>query len=427
MFSISMNKKKFSLNEWLSYQSNVHLKAIDLGLERVALVAQRMGIESMLCPVITVAGTNGKGSTIAFLQSIYSAAGYQVGTYTSPHMQRYNERICIGGRECSDELLCESFVRIEEARADISLSYFEFGTLAALDLFVRAKTLDVVLLEVGLGGRLDAVNIVDADVAVVTSISLDHTEWLGSDLDAIGYEKAGIFRAGMPAVFGSRDLPQSIVDHANAVHAPLYLLGQHFDYQCAENNWRWHSQNESAEALPPPGLFGAVQYQNVAAALMVVALLAQQLKVTVCQRNQGVSEASLIGRYQYVSGSVETILDIAHNVESAQKLAQSLNSRSNEGKTHLVLGMLVDKDIINVVKTLSEAVDYWYLCGLQVERGASIECLKANFVRALPHIHAQTFFDVKAAYTAAELAADGLDRIIVCGSTYVVAAFLTKE
>ncbi|NOY74090.1 MAG: bifunctional tetrahydrofolate synthase/dihydrofolate synthase [Gammaproteobacteria bacterium] len=422
-----MNKKKFSLNEWLSYQSNVHSKTVDLGLERVALVAQRMGIDSMPCPVITVAGTNGKGSTIAFLQSIYTAAGYQVGTYTSPHMLRYNERICIGGRECSDELLCESFARIEEARADISLSYFEFGTLAALDLFVRAKTLDVVLLEVGLGGRLDAVNIVDTDIAVVTSISLDHTEWLGSDLNSIGYEKAGIFRAGIPAVFGSLDLPQSIADYANILGTPLYVLGQHFDYQCTDSRWRWHSQNESAEALPPPGLFGAVQYQNAATALMVVALLVQQLNVTDCQRNQGVSEASLIGRYQHVPGSVETILDIAHNVESAQKLVQSLNSRPSKGKTHLVLGMLVDKDIVNVVKVLSEVVDCWYLCGLQVERGASIEYLKANFVTALPHTHAQVFLDVKAAYTAAESAADGLDRIIVCGSTYAVAAFLIEE
>lgn len=422
-----MNTKNFSLDEWLVYQSSVHSQTIDLGLERVAVVAQRMGIANMPCPVITVAGTNGKGSTVAFLQSIYTAAGYQVGTYTSPHMLRYNERIGIGGRECSDEILCESFARIECARAEIPLSYFEFGTLAALDLFMRATVLDVVLLEVGLGGRLDAVNIIDADVAVVTSISLDHTDWLGEDIESIAYEKAGIFRAGIPAVFGSRNRPQSLASHASSLSAPLHVLGQHFDYQCEKSSWQWWSQNQSVKTLSPPGLFGAVQYQNAATALMAVELLERQLKVTREEKNQGLRETSLTGRYQHMSGAIETVLDIAHNEDSAKQLAQSLNTTSCKGKTHLVLGMLADKDIARVVKNLSAVVDYWYLCGLHVDRGASIACLKTGFTAVLPHTKARTFNNVTEAYVAAETAADCVDRIIVCGSNYTVAAFLAER
>ncbi len=419
--------KNFSLGEWLAYQSSVHSQTIDLGLERVAVVAQRMGIENMPCPVVTIAGTNGKGSTVAFLQSIYTAAGYQVGTYTSPHMLRYNERICIAGRECSDELLCESFTRIEQARAEIPLSYFEFGTLAALDLFMRVAALDVVLLEVGLGGRLDAVNIIDPDVAVVTSISLDHTDWLGDDVESIAYEKAGIFRTDIPAVFGSRDLPRSLADHAHSISAPLHVLGQHFDYQCEKSSWQWWSQNEPVKTLSPPGLFGAVQYQNAAAALMVVELLEQQLKVTSEEQSQGLSKASLTGRYQQVPSLIETLLDIAHNEDSAKQLALSLSTNFCEGKTHLILGMLADKDITRVVENLSEVVDHWYLCGLHVDRGALIARLKTDFTAALPNTKAQTFNNVTDAYAAAETAADSLDRIVVCGSTYTVAAFLTEH
>ncbi|VAW84218.1 Dihydrofolate synthase @ Folylpolyglutamate synthase [hydrothermal vent metagenome] len=422
-----MNTKKFSLDEWLAYQFNIHSQSIDLGLERVAVVAQRMGIEDMPCPVITVAGTNGKGSTIAFLQSIYTAAGYQVGTYTSPHMLRYNERICIAGRECSDDILCESFTRIERARAEVPLSYFEFGTLAALDLFMRATALDVVLLEVGLGGRLDAVNIIDPDVAVVTSISLDHTDWLGEDIESIGYEKAGIFRTNVPAIFGNRNLPRSIADHARSLSAPLYVLGQQFDYQCEKSSWSWQSQKQSAKTLPPPGLFGPVQYQNAATALMVVELLESQLKVTSEEQSQGLGKASLTGRYQHVPGAIETLLDIAHNEDSAKQLAHSLSTTFCKGKTHLVLGMLADKDIARVVENLSEVVDYWYLCGLHVDRGALIARLKTDFTAVLPKTKAQTFNDVTAAYAAAETAADSLDRIVVCGSSYTVAAFLTEH
>ena len=407
------------------YQSNVHSQTIDLGLERVSTVARRMGLECMSCPVITVSGTNGKGSTIAFLESIYSAAGYHVGTYTSPHMLRYNERIRIKGSECADELLCDSFARIETARAEIPLSYFEFGTLAALDLFFRETTLDVILLEVGLGGRLDAVNIIDPDVAVVTSVSLDHTEWLGDDLESIGYEKAGIFRADVPAVFGDRKPPQSIVDHAKSLHAPLYVLGQHFNYQREESSWQWSSQGRATKKLSRPGLFGAAQYQNAATALMTVALLEHQLSVTSQLCDQGISKAALLGRYQHVPGSIETILDIAHNSDSAKTLAHSLSETPVQGKTRVVLGMLEDKDIASVVTNLFEVVDNWYLCGLVVDRGASATRLKSEVQKSLPTAHTQTFVDVKEAYKAARAESGQADRIIICGSTYTVAAFLS--
>ena len=406
-----------SLADWLAYQERTHPNAIELGLERTRAVAQRLGLLPAQAVTLTVAGTNGKGSSVTLAADIYRSAGYRVGRFTSPHLLRYNERVAIDGVEASDQALCRAFAAIEIARAEIPLTYFEFGTLAALWLFHEAAV-DVQVLEVGLGGRLDAVNIVDADCALVTNIGLDHTEWLGPDRDSIGFEKAGIMRAGRPAVYVEAAPPQRLLDHAAAVGAPLALLGRDFSFaRNADGSWDWKGSAAAYTALPAPALAGEAQYRNAAGVLAALAALQPQLA-----QNEGAIRAALPalilpGRYQRLGN---TILDVAHNVESAEVLADNLRGERGPGRTWLVLGMLADKPVEQVCAVLAPLVQGAVFGGLPPPRGLDAAALQQRAASA--GLNGQTADGIADAYRMARSLAGPDDRILVCGSFLTVAA-----
>ena len=412
-----------SLADWLDWQETLHPRKIDLGLERVARVAERMQLLTPAHGVITVAGTNGKGSSIAMLESILFAAGYRVACYTSPHLLRYNERIRIAGKEIDDAALCAAFESVDQARGDTSLSYFEFGTLAALTLFSRSQ-LDIALLEVGMGGRLDAVNVLDANAALVTSIDIDHSDWLGDDRESIGREKAGIFRAGRPAICSDPEPPASVFRQAQAVSAHWYATGHGYDWSTTEGAWRWHSNSKDYQDLPLPALPGTHQLQNAAGVLMVLEALATRYPLSRKAIEQGLRTASLAGRFQRLPGSVETLLDVAHNPGSARELAQLLRQRGVPGRTRMVLGMLADKDIAAFAALLAPVVTDWYLATLRGERGLSANQLQ-RAIGSSEHPGATwRFQDVATAFTQAHADAKAGDRVVVCGSFVTVAEAL---
>ncbi|MGH8443513.1 MAG: bifunctional tetrahydrofolate synthase/dihydrofolate synthase, partial [Nevskiaceae bacterium] len=328
------------LEDWLRWQEALHPQSIALGLERVRDVAGRLGLPADGARTITVAGTNGKGSTAALLSEIYLAAGFRVGTYTSPHLLRYNERIAVNGEPAPDAVLTGAFAAVERVRGDTRLTYFEFGTLAALWLF-REAGVAVQVLEVGLGGRLDAVNLVDADCAVITAIGLDHVEYLGRDRESIGREKAGILRRGRPAVCSDPQAPASIGEQARAVGAPLWSFGRDFHIQLAADAWNWHGTDVHYKKLPPPALPGAIQYVNAAGALAAVTRLQRKLAVREAAVRAGLVRLHLRGRFER-HGNV--VLDVAHNVEAARVLADNLRS-FDSGGCRFVIGMLSDKPV----------------------------------------------------------------------------------
>lgn len=416
-----------TLAEWLAWQETQHAKQIDLGLERTRPVLQTLGLDKPTHIVITVAGTNGKGSSVAFLETILRSAGYRVGAYTSPHLLRYNERIRVLGNEASDAELCSSFDRINQARGDISLTYFEFGTLAAFDIFQRAQ-LDVAILEVGMGGRLDTVNLLDADVALVTAIGIDHTEWLGPDRESIGAEKAGIFRPHRPAVCGDRDPPQSVIARAEILDAPFYCVGRDFDYQTQQGSWSWWSQVKERQqhyaTLPYPKLRGAFQLQNAAAVLMALEQMAERLPVSRDDISHGLTSVNLQGRFQVVPGVVTRILDVAHNPHGAEVLAEALRGHPCSGRTLAVFGMLADKDVAGVLRVMQSCVDVWYLAGLSVTRGATGDFLAGQLLAIQPDAVERIYADVSTAYAQAMSDARPQDRVIVFGSFHTVAEAL---
>jgi dihydrofolate synthase/folylpolyglutamate synthase len=412
-----------TLPDWLDWQETLHPRKIDPGLGRVARVAERMHLQAPEHSVITVAGTNGKGSSIAMLESILSAAGYRVGCYTSPHLLRYNERIRIAGREIDDITLCTAFESVDEARGETSLSYFEFGTLAALRIFHQA-CLDIALLEVGMGGRLDAVNIVDADAALVTSIDIDHSNWLGEDRETIGREKAGIFRTGRPAVCSDPEPPGSVFRQAQAVSARWYAPGRGFDWSITENGWHWQSTGKEYKNLPIPSLPGTHQLQNAAGVIMVLETLARRFPLPRSAIEQGLRTVSLAGRFQRVPGPVETLLDVAHNPGSARELAQLLHQRDAPGRTRMVLGMFADKDVAAFCEALAPLVTDWYLATLPGERGLSAKHLQQALCASDCHASARKFKDVATAFARARTDAGAGDRIVVCGSFVTVAEAL---
>ena len=409
-----------TLKQWLSWQEGLHPSEIELGLTRVRQVLERMGRQVPAAKVITVAGTNGKGSCCAMLEAIYLAAGYRVGLYTSPHLIQYNERVRINGEQVSDEVLCRAFHTIDEARGDISITYFEFGTLAAIEAFANVE-LDVIILEVGLGGRLDAVNIIDADVALIAAISLDHADWLGTDVELIGREKAGIMRAGRPAVCADPAPPQSISTVAEEVGADLYRLGHEFSFIKQDTQWQWHGPGKQRPALPPPGLRGAFQYNNAAAVVAVVQLLAAHLPVGQTQLRAGLSQAQLAGRFQVINAEVPLILDVAHNPQAADGLRQNLRAWPTPGQTHAVLGMMADKDIVESLKPLLTEVDAWYLTALETSRAASTSQLAAVLAELGVTAPVTQYPNVEQALTAARKGRDTNDRVLVFGSFYTVA------
>ncbi|MFC1750572.1 bifunctional tetrahydrofolate synthase/dihydrofolate synthase [Pseudomonadota bacterium] len=413
-----------TLNEWLSWQESLHSSEIDLGLARIREVWLRLNPDgAMQCPVITVAGTNGKGSSVAMLEAIYLAAGYRVGTYTSPHLIRYNERIRLDGAEVDDAALCDSFERIDQARSaldsgETSLTYFEFGTLAALDIFARAH-LDVVILEVGLGGRLDGVNIVDADVALITTIALDHADWLGNDREVIGREKAGIMRQGRPAVCGDLNPPASIAEVANEVGAQLYLNQKSFGATVQEGQWRWwgklDDKSRQRDALPAPALRGAFQMHNAAAVLTVVELLAERLPLSQSNIREGLANVAVPGRFQVIGGDVPLVLDVAHNPEAAKALADNLRAWPMPGSTYGIVAMMADKDISAVFGLLNGVIDEWHVTTVDIPRAASADTLAGLLESPQRHESVgQALAEVKGK-------TQPNDRIVVFGSFYTVA------
>lgn len=409
-----------NLADWLAWQETLHPRKIELGLARIETVFQRLHAGKPSFTVITVAGTNGKGSSVAMLEAILLAAGYRTGVYTSPHLLYYNERIRLNGEAVADEALVDAFSRIDAARDDISLTYFEFGTLAALDIFYR-QPLDVVVLEVGLGGRLDAVNIIDADIALITSISLDHTAWLGEDRESIAKEKAGIMRRGRPVVFSGHDIPQAVMAAAAALDAPLYALGQAYTYEVMPSEWLWRAGRKNAVSLPLPALPGRHQVQNAAGVLMALDLLSVKLPVGQSAIRQGLSGIRLGGRFQIIAGEPVQVFDVAHNPDAMARLAEMLAQYPVAGRTLAVIGMLQDKDIAASLGKLAPRISEWYAAGLPTARGIPAPELVASLLQINPQIKATAYVDVAAACAAAKKDAQAGDRILVCGSFYTVA------
>ena len=415
--------KPNTLGQWLAYQQTIHKSAIDLGLDRVCEVGRRLKLNKKKCPVITIAGTNGKGSCVAMMESILIAAGYNIGSYTSPHLLRYNERVRINLKEVSDDALCEVFACVDKARGEISLSYFEFGTLAALRLFDR-HMLDAIVLEVGLGGRLDAVNIRDPDLAIITSIGHDHVDWLGTDRESIGFEKAGIMRPAVSVICGDPDPPRIIASHADKLRAPLFNLGVEFGYVRHNMTWDWHGPGAHWCGIALPSLKGEMQLRNAATTLMGLVLLSDQLPVDRTAINLGLKNVSLPGRFQRIAGLAETILDVAHNPESAESLAATLRCYPITGRTHAVFAVLSDKDAVGIVEHLGTCVDSWYLAEVESKRALSVVEL-ANLTKdTVPDSTIRCFPQVQQAYVEACQRARPGDRVLVFGSVHTVASVL---
>ncbi len=413
------------LEEWLAWQENAHWPRIDPGLVRTNAVLRRMALDRPSFRVITVGGTNGKGSTVALLEAILLAAGYRVGSYTSPHLLRYNERIKVQGMPLADEVICHAFARIDAARGDISLTYFEFSTLAAIDIF-HQMAVDIALLEVGLGGRLDAVNSMDADVAVIATVGIDHVKWLGPDREVIGFEKAGIFRPYRPAVCGDLEPPASLEVHAARLATPLYRLNRDYHYEVTDKEWSWRSNAIHYTSLPPPALKGSYQYQNAATALMALQLMGESLSVTEVAVHSGLRSVSLPGRFQRFPGEVERFFDVAHNPLGAQVLAQSLSHTPCRGRTRAVFGMLADKDVAGVTVSLQGIIDEWYLGGLEGERGLAGKSLAGRMGNAIGAAE-RIYPTVGEAYRRALEDSRSGDRIIVFGSFHTVETVLRLE
>lgn len=406
-----------NLSEWLTWQETLHPNPVDLGLERITQVLQRLQWRGFDCPVITIGGTKGKGSCAAMSESILQAAGYRVGLFTSPHLRHYNERIRIAGREIADAALCAAFERIDRARAGVTLTYFEFNTLAALLSFAAAN-LEVVILEVGMGGRLDAVNVIDADVAIVTSIGLDHCEWLGHDLESIGREKAGIMRPGRPAIYGSPSMPESIAAYAEQIGARLVRAGRDFGANVQGDSWEWWCGERRLDALPPPALPGAVQIHNAAAALAALDCLSARVPVTRAAIATGLRQVYLPGRFQVIPGDPEWILDVAHNPMSAQTLANNLAARPRR-RTVAVFAALGDKDLGSMVEALHPQVEAWVVAQLEGPRAVPVGGLRDRLVELGVDVRG-TAATVAQACELAQACMQASDRVLVFGSFLVV-------
>ncbi len=408
-----------TLANWLTHLESLHPKTISMGLERVETIRQRLNLRPQF-PIVVVGGTNGKGSVCAMLESIFSAAGYHVGCYTSPHLLRYNERVRVARKEVGDDDLCAAFEAIEEVRGDIQLTYFEYGTLAAMQCFISSNV-EVAILEVGLGGRLDAVNVFDGDCAVVTNVDIDHTEYLGSTREQIAYEKAGTFRAGRTAIFADFDVPNAISEQASKVGANLWCLGNQFSFRPDREQWDYHSERNRRNALPYPALRGAYQLGNASAALAVLDALHDKLPVGMGAVRRGLAEVQLSGRFQLVPGQPPLIMDVAHNPHAARSLAQNISQLPPCQKTFAVFAMLKDKDIAGVVAALGMHIDCWSIAGIDIPRGATSgeleEILQQSRVPGEIVVHASVADALRFAYNAA----GENDRIIAFGSFYTVA------
>ncbi len=408
-----------SLDDWLEWQSSLHPHEIELGLDRVDSVWQRLRPSGLVSPVVTVAGTNGKGSSVAMLESIFKQAGYTTGAYTSPHLVQYNERVRLNSIPVSDEQLCRAFQRVDDARGEAALTCFEFATLAALDIFAELKP-DLVILEVGLGGRLDAVNIIDADVALITTVALDHTDWLGETLNQIGAEKAGIMRGNRPVIMADKGLPASVYQHAASIGAIQCRVDVDFHATPSDDGWHWKGGRQEYPNLPMPALPGAFQVQNAAGVLAVVEQLSSRLVVEPQDVVKGLASVRLAGRYQLIDGDVQVVLDVAHNIQAAEVLRDNLRERSGKGAVLAVFAMLADKDVAGVIQVLDPDVGSWYLVELSGSRSRTTEELEAALREAGSGSRARRFASVKDGLQAAMGDAGRDDRVLVFGSFLTV-------
>lgn len=414
------------LSEWLAHCERLHPKTIDMGLARVHEVARRMQLR-FDCPVVTVAGTNGKGSTCAMLEAIALQAGYRTGVYTSPHLVHFEERCRIAGEIVAPASLVPHFERVEAARQGVTLSYFEFTTLAIMSL-MAASALEVAILEVGLGGRLDAVNIVDTDCAVITSIDLDHMEYLGADRESIGREKAGILREGRPAIVSDPMPPHSLLQYANALGADLWLLGRDFNFSGDKQQWAWAGRGRRYPGLAYPALRGANQLLNASGVLAALEALRPRLPVTAQAIRNGLAMVELPGRFQIVPGQPTLVLDVAHNPHSVAALAANLDAMGFYPTTHAVFGAMGDKDLAPMLAKIGPLVDRWYFTDLPTPRAASAQALLQGW-QAQPgrrDVPASTHANPEDALRAAVAAAEPTDRILVFGSFYTVGGVLQQ-
>ena len=413
-----------TLQEWLDWCEQLHPVAIDMGLDRVKTVAERMDLR-FECPVITVAGTNGKGSTCAMLEAVLLQAGYRTGVYTSPHLVHFEERCRLHGESASAEAFAQAFAAVEAVRGDVSLTYFEFSTLAILHLMARAN-LDVAILEVGLGGRLDAVNIIDADCAVITSIDIDHTAILGKDRESIGFEKAGIMRAARPVIVSDPVPPQSVIDHAAAVGADLWLFGRDFNFSGDKQQWAWAGRDRRYSGMAYPALRGANQLINASGVLAALDALRQRIPVTAQAVRNGLAMVELPGRFQIVPGQPVLVMDVAHNPHSVAALAANLDAMGFYPTTHAVLGVMADKDLLPMLQKVNPMVDKWYFTDLPLPRAAKAADLQQAWqaqntrTDTASSVHADPMLALQAAIDAA----DPADRIVVFGSFYTVGGVL---
>jgi dihydrofolate synthase/folylpolyglutamate synthase len=411
-----------SLEDWLAWMTPERPSDMSGGLDRVRGVWQRMGVKN--APVtITVGGTNGKGSTCAFLERILLEAGYRTGLFTSPHLIRYNERVRIAGEDAPDDLIVDAFERVDAAREGTTLTYFEFGTLGAFSAFAESNV-DVALLEVGLGGRLDAVNVVDTDCAVVASVDLDHQALLGNDRDSIGFEKAGIFRPGRPAIFGDVDPPGRLVQHAQSIGADLQLLGRDFRYEAHEGQWDFVGRRGSKRALPMPALRGRWQLRNASSALAALDELAERLPVSLGEVKRGLATVRLPGRLQVLPGRPQVVLDVGHNPHAARALAESLGDMGYFENTFAVFAMLGDKDIGGVIDAMRGRVDRWYVAQSRSERAAPVAGVSKLLAERGLESATRAFPTVAEAFETARRDAGPNDRIVAFGSFTTVAEAL---
>ncbi len=408
---------KTNLTQWLDWQSSLHPNKIELSLNRVRTVAGRLNLLTPDFPIVIVAGTNGKGSSVTLLDAMLTANNMRVGRYTSPHLLRYNERICIAGTEASDAQICQAFTTIEAVRNDISLTFFEFATLATMILF--QQKVDIAILEVGLGGRLDAVNIFDADVALITAIDIDHSDWLGNDRETIGFEKAGILRAKKPAVCSDPNPPQSIIEHAKQLATELHCIQRDFTYNKTEDGWNWRTADKTLTNLPKPNLYGDFQLQNAAGVMMVLKLL--QLPII----PSGLTKAHISGRFQILPGPVTRIFDVAHNPLGAKVLTTTLQQYPNKGKTHVILGMLDKKDTAGFINIIQDISNDWHVAPLNTPNTATAQCLVDNLL-SVGNKNITSYPSITNAYNnVLSIVKDG-DQILITGSFYTVAEIFSQ-
>ena len=412
-----------SLQGWLVYIESQHPQPIALGLDRVKTVSAALS-QHKTCPVVTVAGTNGKGSVCAMLESILSCAGYRVGLYTSPHLLRYNERVRIDRSEVSDNELCRAFAAVEAARGEVLLTYFEYGTLAAWQVFAHANV-DVIVLEVGLGGRLDAVNIYDSDCAVVTTVDLDHMNFLGNDREEIGFEKAGIFRRATPAICGDAIPPATLLQYANSVSADLKLINRDFGYIRQEQQWQFWNWRGKRSGLAYPALRGGMQLINASTALAALDSVGEKLPVAMQDIRRGLMEVKLPGRFQVMAGQPTVVLDVAHNPQAATVLAQNLGNMQFHPETWAIFGIMADKDIAGVIRAIRSRVDKWLVCALPGVRAATTTKLKEILeTEGVKQLICEFESPAKALIHALGHASEA-DRIVAFGSFLTVADAMT--